>query len=69
MRDEDSNRYPIMVMIKMIRKDPTELISAPYPPSFRYTLSVAPPFQKHYYNKRILFLGDDTFAIICNRAS
>ena len=29
MRDEGSNRYPIMVMIKMIRKDPTELISAP----------------------------------------
>ena len=28
MRDEGSNRYPIMVMIKMIRKDPTELISA-----------------------------------------
>ena len=28
MRDEDSNRYPIMVMIKMIRKDPTELISS-----------------------------------------
>lgn len=28
MRDEGSNRYPIMVMIKMIRKDPTELISS-----------------------------------------
>ena len=69
MRDEDSNRYPIMVMIINIRKDDQELIKAPYPPSFRYTLSVAPPFQKHYYNKQILFLGDDTFAIICNRAS
>ncbi len=55
MRDEDSNRYPIMVMIINIRKDDQELIKAPYPPSFRYTLSVAPPFQKHYYNKRIYF--------------
>ena len=68
MRDEGSNRYPIMVMIINIRKDPQELNWAPYPPSFRYTLSVAPPFQKHYYNKRILFLGDDNFAIICNGA-
>lgn len=55
MRDEGSNRYPIMVMIKMIRKDPTELISALSTDFFRYTLSVAPPFQKHYYNKRIYF--------------
>ena len=55
MRDEDSNRYPIMVMIKMIRKDPKELIYLCYSPSFRHTLSIAPPFQKHYYNKRILF--------------
>lgn len=34
MRDEDSNRYPIMVMIKMIRKDPKELIYLCYSPSF-----------------------------------
>lgn len=56
MRDEGSNGYPIMIMIKMIRKDLKELIFLRCSPSiFRYTLSVAPPFQKFYYNKRIYF--------------
>ena len=59
MRDEGSNRYPIMVMIKSIRKDNQELIGKTIRQNFlrifRYTLSVAPPFQKFYYNKRIYF--------------
>ena len=46
MRDEDSNRYPIMVLIKTIRKDPKELIFSTIHRFFRYTLSIAPSLEK-----------------------
>ena len=48
MRDEGSNRYPIMVMIKMIRKDPKELIYLCYSPSFLGILYQLHPIYKSF---------------------
>ncbi len=48
MRDEGSNRYPIMVMIKKIRKDPKELIYLCYSPSFLGILYQLHPIYKSF---------------------
>ena len=48
MRDEDSNRYPIMVLIKTIRKDAQELIYLCYSPIFLGILYQLHPIIKSF---------------------
>ena len=55
MRDEDSNRYPIMVLIKTIRKDPKELIFSTIHRVLGILYQLHPPFKSFSIINELIF--------------